>query len=87
MLDLIASLWDDIANEIKEEDKKTKTKDAVVNEFGDKIGRKEVCQGIVLLAGVGALFTCGCIRGCQEIKKHKAESTEKVQAILAQNQR
>ena len=45
-----------------------------LNEFGDKIGKAEICQGILLILSVAGLFTCFCVRGCQEIRKHKAKS-------------
>lgn len=54
-----------------------------VNEYGDKVGFREVCQGILVLASIGALVACGCIRGCQEINK-KLSKSEKVKAIQVQ---
>lgn len=89
MLDMIASLWDDVTDEIKEEQelKKIKPNSDGINEFGDKMGKKEICQGILLMTGIAAIFGCACVRGCQEFNKHKDKTAEKVQAVLSQNQR
>ena len=46
-----------------------------VNEFGDKVGKTEICQGILLILSVVGTLVCACLRGCQEISKHKAKSS------------
>lgn len=48
--------------------------DLKLNEYGDKIGKAEVCQGILLILGIAGLVACACLRGCQEINKHRAKS-------------
>lgn len=45
-----------------------------VNEYGDKLGKAEICQGILLIFCVFGLLTCACARGCQYIRDHKAKS-------------
>lgn len=45
-----------------------------LNEYGDKVGKKEICQGILLILGVIGLLVCATLRGCQEIHKHRAKS-------------
>ena len=64
----------------KEEEKKAK--EEKFNEFGDRIGKKEICQGILLFGAITGIITCACIRGCQEIKKIR---NEKAKNILIQN--
>ena len=48
--------------------------DSKLNEYGDKIGKAGVCQGILLILGIVGLLACACFRGCQEINKHRAKS-------------
>lgn len=58
-----------------------------VNEYGDKIGKSEICQGVSLFLGALGVAVCACVRGCQEIKKHQSKSAEKAKIIQLQNQR
>lgn len=88
MLDMFVSLWDNIEDDdFQEEDAPKDNFQNTQNESGDKLGKKEICQGIFLLASIGCLITCASIRGCQEIKKHRTVSAEKAKVIQIQNQR
>ena len=86
MVNIISFLCDDVPDEIKEEQELKKIKPNV-NEFGDKISFNDICAGILLWACVAGMTACGCIRGCQEIKKHRAQSSEKAKVIQIQHQR
>ena len=57
-----------------------------VNEYGDKIGKSEICQGVLLFLGALGVAVCACTRGCQEIKKHESKTPEKAKIIQIQNQ-
>ena len=54
-------------------------------EFGDKIGKNEFYQGIVLLASVAALVGCACLRGCQEIQKKISKASLQQNVVNRQN--
>ena len=88
MLDMFVSLWGGIEDDddFQEEVPKDGLENTQ-NECGDRLGKKEICQDIFLLASIGCLITCASIRGCQEIKKHRAVSAEKAKVIQIQNQR
>ena len=58
-----------------------------VNEYGDKIDKAVICQGVLLFLGVLGMLLCACTRGCQEHRKHKAQNQEKAKVIQIQNQR
>ena len=69
---------------VKEKEKQPKSE---VNEFGDKLGKKEICQGIILFLGSLAVVFCACARGCQEISKHKETSDKQAKITQLQNLR
>ena len=51
------------------------------NDFGDKVGKTEICQGILLILGVVGTLACLCVRGCQEYKKHHDGHLKKTNPI------
>ena len=57
-----------------------------VNKPEDKTGKTEICQGIVLFLGSLGVVICACVRGCQEVNKHKGiEKQSKVVQLQQQN--
>lgn len=66
---------------MKKQNKSPKKNKNSLNEFGDKVGEKEICQGILLILGVLGTLYCLCVRGCQEYKKHHDKHLKKANAI------
>ena len=57
------------------------------NEFGDKIGKSDICAGILFWIGVAAMAACACGVVVKKVGNHKAQTTEKAKVIQIQNQR
>jgi len=53
-------------------------------EFGDKICKKDIYQGILLILGIAGMIACATFRGCQEITKHNSKTAEKAKQIQIQ---
>ena len=50
------------------------------NKYGDRIGKTEICQGIILIGSIIGLMACACLRGCEEIQKRKDKAIQKAKA-------
>ena len=50
-----------------------------VNEFGDRVGKKEICQGILMFGCLTGLMVLACLRVCHEIQKKKEKAIQKNQ--------
>ena len=75
-------LADALMRKKEQSHKKVKT---TMNEFGDKIGKREICQGILLFGALTGMIACACVRGCQEINRHLNKSDNKAKVIQIQN--
>ena len=59
--------------------------DSKVNEFGDRITKNEICQGIMILVTLATLVGCACVRGCQEIQKKMSKAPVKANIVNQQH--
>ena len=57
------------------------------NEFGDKIGKSDICAGVLFWVGAALLAACACGRIAQEIGKNKVSNAEKAKITQTQHLR
>ena len=60
--------------------------DSDINEYGDKVGRKEIYQGLAILISLAGFAMGFCLRGCAEVKKRVNKVPEKAKIIYQQQQ-
>ena len=57
------------------------------NKSDDKINKSTFASGVLFWAYLAGLFTCACMRGCQEIKKHIGKNADKAKVTYVENVR
>ena len=78
----------DLANALMKKNNQSHKKETNgLNEFGDKIGKTEVCQGVLLFLGAVSLLSLLSVRGCHEIKKHQDKNIEKARVFQVHDAR
>ena len=55
-----------------------------INEYGDRVGKKEIYQGLSILISLAGFAMGFCLRGCAAVKKKMNKVPEKTKIIYQQ---
>ena len=87
-------MFSNLDDEIKAEDQlflearkevKKSSQEPQENEFGDRIGKKEILHGVVFYAIMAGLAACAVARGCQKINQYRNKTAENTKVIQSQS--